>query len=171
MFELNKSVSEMMVMLRLLLLWTAVMWLSLGYSLTFFMPPSRRLANYAFFTWILAYNLTILSFFLITDLIVIHLQSKSKSKSKGSKSKSLKDAVKGPETRSIYRCPSFVKAVDYNPLFFFLLANLGTGLVNLTMETINTEDNTAVLILVIYEAILALIVTFLFRYKIKFKCW
>ena len=171
MFELNKSVSELMVMLRLLLLWTAVMWLSLGYSLTFFMPPSRRLANYAFFTWILAYNLTILSFFLITDLIVIHLQSKSKSKIKGSRSKSSKDSMKTLETCSIYRCPNFVKAVDHNPLFFFLLANLMTGLINITVETINTEDNTAVLIIVGYQAILAIIVTCLYRCNIKLKCW
>jgi len=170
-FELNKTVSELMVMLRLLLLWTAVMWLSLGYSLTFFMPPSRRLANYAFFTWILAYNLTILSFFLITDLIVIHLQSKTKSKMKGSRTKSSKDSVKAPETSTMYRCPNFVKAVDHNPLFFFLLANLLTGLINITVETINTEDNTAVLIILIYQAVLAIVVTCLYRCNIKLKCW
>ena len=171
MFELNKTVSELMVMLRLLLLWTAVMWLSLGYSLTFFMPPSRRLANYAFFTWILAYNLTILSFFLITDLIVIHLQSKTKSKMKGLRTKSSKDSVKAPETSTMYRSPNFVKAVDHNPLFFFLLANLLTGIINITVETINTEDNTAVLIIFIYQAILAIVVTFLYSCNIKLKCW
>lgn len=170
-FELNKTVSELMVMLRLLLLWTAVMWLSLGYSLTFFMPPSRRLANYAFFTWILAYNLTILSFFLITDLIVIHLQSKTKSKMKGLRTKSSKDSVKAPETSTMYRSPNFVKAVDHNPLFFFLLANLLTGIINITVETINTEDNTAVLIIFIYQAILAIVVTFLYSCNIKLKCW
>ena len=135
------------------------------------MPPSRRLANYAFFTWILAYNLTILSFFLITDLIVIHLQSKTKSKMKGSRTKSSKDSVKAPETSTLYRCPNFVKAVDHNPLFFFLLANLLTGLINITVETINTEDNTAVLIIFIYQAVLAIVVTCLYRCNIKLKCW
>ena len=75
----------MFVMLRLLLLWTVVMWISLVYSLTFFLPPSRRLANYTFYTWILAYNLTVLLVFLLTDLLVIQINSKPKPKSKNSK--------------------------------------------------------------------------------------
>ena len=52
-FRYNGSVPELWVMLRLLLLWTGLMWLSLAYSVSFFLPPSRRLANYAFFTWII----------------------------------------------------------------------------------------------------------------------
>ena len=52
-FRYNNSVPELWVMLRLLLLWTVLMWLSLAYSVSFFLPPSRRLANYTFFTWII----------------------------------------------------------------------------------------------------------------------
>ena len=37
------------------------MWGALAYSSTLFPPPSRRLANYNFFTWTLAYNLTLLA--------------------------------------------------------------------------------------------------------------
>ena len=171
-FELNRSVSELVVMLRLLVLWSAVMWGSLGYSLTFFLPPSRRLANYTFFTWIVAYNLTVLTAFLLTDLLIIHLQSKAKTKAGKIKAKNLKtEPEKTSESSQMYRCPNFVKAVDYNPLLFFLLANLGTGLVNMTVETIHTEDTAAVLILLLYQASLALVATILYRFKIKLKFW
>ena len=37
------------------------MWGALAYSSTLFPPASRRLANYNFFTWTLAYNLTLLA--------------------------------------------------------------------------------------------------------------
>ena len=191
-FRYNGSVSELWVMLRLLLLWTFLMWLSLAYSVSFFLPPSRRLANYTFFTWIIgrirvverskyqdfnllsAYNLTILTAFLLTDLVVIHLNNKS-GKAKPSQIKTISAG---------YRCPQLVFAVDYNPLFLFLLANIATGilknifsryhmchlgLVNMMVPTIHTGGLKAVLILVLYEASLGLIITVFYRYKIRLK--
>ena len=50
-FTYNNTVEELWVMLRLLVLWAGLMWVNLCYSLSFFLPPSRRLANYTFFTW------------------------------------------------------------------------------------------------------------------------
>merc|ERR550519_3230219 len=116
-FRYNGSVSELWVMLRLLLLWSVLMWLSLAYSVSFFLPPSRRLANYTFFTWILAYNLTILTAFLLTDLIVLQLNTKP-GKAKASQARTISPGG--------YRSPQLVFAVDYNPLFLFLLANIAT---------------------------------------------
>lgn len=49
----HNNTTDLWLMLRMLLLWSVLMWLSLGYSVTVFLPPSRRLANYTFFTWIL----------------------------------------------------------------------------------------------------------------------
>ena len=162
----------MFVMLRLLLLWTVVMWISLVYSLTFFLPPSRRLANYTFYTWILAYNLTVLLVFLLTDLLVIQINSKPKPKPKNSKNKSNPpDPVTHQSDSKLYRCPETVKAVDFNPLLFFLVANLLTGVVNMTVETINTDDIQAVFIIIAYQAVLAIIVKLLYKFNIKMKFW
>jgi hypothetical protein len=52
------------------------MWLSLAYSLTFFLPPSRRLANYTFYVWTVAYNLSILALFFIIEMIHIVVAEK-----------------------------------------------------------------------------------------------
>ena len=56
-FSHNHTTADLWLMLRTLSLWCVLMWLSLGYSLTVFLPPSRRLANYTFFTWILGIQL------------------------------------------------------------------------------------------------------------------
>ena len=60
----------------MLLVWSVVMWLSLIYSTTFFLPPSRRLANYTFYVWTVAYNLSILTLFLIIEMIHVIVAEK-----------------------------------------------------------------------------------------------
>ena len=65
-----------------------------------------------------AYNLTILTAFLLTDLLVLHLNPRP-------------GRTKASQTRTFspgYRSPQLVLAVDYNPLFLFLVANIATGI-------------------------------------------
>ena len=77
-----------------------------------------------------AYNLTILTAFLLTDLLVLHLNTKP-GKAKASQMKTISPGG--------YRCPQLVSAVDYNPLFMFLLSNLATGI--FTNSTIYRNNN------------------------------
>ena len=88
------------------------MWGALAYSSTLFPPASRRLANYNFFTWNLAYNLTLLAGllksaqgglimiappgFAILDLLLVYvaeLQDPKKT-SKSIKSKKASDSLR-----------------------------------------------------------------------------
>ena len=172
-FGLKNSLGGMLVMLRLLLLWSGLMWLNLMYSITFFLPPSRRLANYTFITWIIAYNLTVMTIFLLTDLLVLYMNIKTKTKPKNIKGKKQEEPieVKEVEDSTLYRCPNLVKAVDQNALLFFLVSNLLTGCVNMIVETINTPDTEALTILFIYQAGLALIFTIVYKFGIRIKCW
>lgn len=62
-----------------------------------------------------------------------------------------------------------VTAVDYNQLAFFLLANLLTGLVNFTVDTLNTGRAASVCILVLYMATLVIGFVTLHRFKIRIK--
>jgi len=172
-FGLKNSLGGMLVMLRLLLLWSGLMWLNLMYSITFFLPPSRRLANYTFITWIIAYNLTVMTIFLLTDLLVLYMNIKTKTKPKNIKGKKQEEPIdiKEVEDSTLYRCPNLVKAVDQNALLFFLVSNLLTGCVNMVVETINTPDTEALTILFIYQAGLALIFTIVYKFGIRIKCW
>ena len=57
------------------------MWSSLYYTTTdaLFQPASRRLANWAYYNWMVAYNLTLLLLFLAVDLVSYHLLINDKS--------------------------------------------------------------------------------------------
>ena len=52
------------------------------------------------------------------------------------------------------RVPQMYQAIDYNSLGFFLLANVLTGLVNLSMETVNSKGSSSMFILIAYLLVL-----------------
>ena len=76
-----------------LFVWSTLMWSSLFYTSTdvLFQPASRRLANWAYFNWMVAYNLTLLLLFLVVDDLCIvwvgewmsHAQQNSGSSGRG----------------------------------------------------------------------------------------
>ena len=62
-----------------------------------------------------------------------------------------------------------VSAVDYNQLTFFLLANLLTGLVNITMDTLIATTTTSLAVLTVYMCVLVCVFLVLFKLNIKLK--
>ena len=201
-FSMQSSLAEMVALARLLALWAGIMWLSLAYSTTFFLPPSRRLANYTFFTWIVAYNLSILTLFLATDLLLLCLGESVPAGAEvggtGRGSRPGRARPRQPRDRpalrrpprpsgqvepaaaakpaelplpTVYRVPHLCQATDYNGLAFFLLANLGTGGVNLCLSTIHTPNLQALLIVLLYQAVLGVVTATLHKFKIKLKFW
>jgi len=162
--------------LQELIVWAVLMWFSLSYSRTFFMPPSRRLGNYNFFSLTLAYNLSILAAFVLIEVIVIVLAelktgdcgrfTKDKKNVRPKKKKELTTETvakylpwkeKGERTNILYR------AISYNPLTFFLLANVMTGIVNVLFPTVEMEGCPAVIILISYLATISIFVIVLYH--------
>lgn len=73
-------------------------------------------------------------------------------------------------TESMERPPlCTASAVDYNQLAFFVLANLLTGLVNFSMDTLNASALSALVVLLGYMAVLLVTFLVLHRYHIKIK--
>ena len=66
---------------------------------------------------------------------------------------------------STYFC--LISAIDFNQFTFFMLANLLTGLVNFTVDTLHTSAGPALLILSLYMITLALVVVLLHSNSIK----
>ena len=62
-----------------------------------------------------------------------------------------------------------VSAIDYNQLAFFLLANVLTGLVNFSLDTLHTAAPLAVCLLTLYMCVLVAVVLLLHRSRIKLK--
>ncbi|KAL5550980.1 hypothetical protein UlMin_001156 [Ulmus minor] len=102
---------------------------------------SRRMCNLAYVTMILAANLQILGIIMLSDFIP------------GSKSTVLEQAC------------------NKNLLATFLLANVLTGLVNLSMDTLFASATTALSILILYAFTLSSIIGLVDFYGIRLKFW
>ncbi|GKU95766.1 hypothetical protein SLEP1_g9087 [Rubroshorea leprosula] len=126
---------------------TSVWLLSIFFwSLTLFLERhfervSRRMCNLAYVTWVLAQNLQLLAILLLSDYVP------------GSKMLILE------------------KAFDQNLLVSFLLANVLTGLVNLSVDTLFASPLSALSILIVYAFTLTVFLGIINFYGIRFKFW
>lgn len=102
---------------------------------------SRRTCNLPYVTMVLADNLQLLSILTLADLIP------------GSKTSVLEEAF------------------NRNLLATFLLANLLTGLVNLSVDTLSASSTTSVFILLVYAYILSTVIGIADYFDIKLKFW
>lgn len=102
---------------------------------------SRRFANLPYVCWVVAYNTGLLFCYCFVDQL---FSSRNK------------------------RCsvPPSLDALNSNGLIMFLLANLLTGLTNMSMSTIDASNITAMSVLVIYALVLAIISLILYQNKI-----
>lgn len=122
------------------------------YNPVFSLTVSRRLANLPYVLWIIAYNnAQILVMALIEHVTTVLLPDASISGDR-------------PDTTS-----PILKAFNRNGLALFLLANLGTGLVNLTVDTLDTSNLAALAIMTLYAGTLSAIAVMLDKYQIKIK--
>ncbi|KAL7004610.1 Glucosaminyl phosphatidylinositol (GlcN-PI) nositol acylation protein [Cystobasidiomycetes sp. EMM_F5] len=88
---------------------------------------SRRLANLAYVLWIAAFNVSFLLLYLLADIISSR-----------------------PEEVQTKAVPAIFNAINKNSLVLFILANLLTGFINISIRTMYASDSAAVSILVAY---------------------
>ncbi|XP_027921855.1 uncharacterized protein At4g17910 isoform X1 [Vigna unguiculata] len=102
---------------------------------------SRRTCNLPYVTMVLADNLQLLSVLMLADLVP------------GRKTSVLEEAF------------------SRNLLATFLLANILTGLVNLSVDTLSASSIKALIILLVYAYILSIVIGILDYFGIKLKFW
>lgn len=139
--------------------WT-VIWFGIYYISTGSIGPklveSRRFANMAYFTWVCSFNTAQLLLFCTIEKIFFDDIYKPKSKH--------------AEREKIEKATSkILSSFNKNGLLIFLLANLLTGLVNLTIKTIKMNDLQAMGILICYTSVITCFAVFLNVYKISVK--
>lgn len=105
---------------------------------------SRRFANLPYVLWIVSYNLGALSLYCLVDKLF---------------------GNKAPH----YSVPLTLEAINSNGLALFLLANVSTGLVNMSISTIDSSPQTAFAVLLAYGSFLAVVSFVLYRKKIFIK--
>jgi hypothetical protein len=64
-----------------------------------------------------------------------------------------------------------LEAINYNALLFFLLSNVLTGIINISIKTIYMESFAAFAIVFTYLLVLCVFISVLYYKEIKFKFW
>lgn len=138
--------------------WTGAYVLATGYPYGAGLTVSRRLANLPYVLWVAAFN----SVHLLV-LYAIHALC-FPSSSSSSSSQSASATASQPHHAS-----KVLHAFNRNGLAIFLVANLLTGLVNLTVPTLHVGSALALSILVSYMAVLTGVALALDYYNISLK--
>uniref|UniRef100_A0A0C9QI82 Phosphatidylinositol-glycan biosynthesis class W protein n=1 Tax=Fopius arisanus TaxID=64838 RepID=A0A0C9QI82_9HYME len=130
---------------------------------------SRRLTNAGYCFWIVALSATVINGLLLVDIqvdIVMQIVSGRKKGRSENRRVTFEDNDEGEGVRIT---PEIFEAVNYNGLTFFLLANLMTGIVNMSMRTLYVEDFNALLVIIFYIVAVVLVSVILHRYKLQVK--
>lgn len=118
-----------------------VYWILLWVSLAVAGPISRRMVNLSYYLFCMAYNVSLLSLFLALDLV-------------------------------LDPCPTLlVDAINRNQLPIFLVANVCTGVVNMSMRTVLASDAVARAVILVYIGVVCAVAWFLDRRQITLKFW
>ncbi|XP_058632624.1 phosphatidylinositol-glycan biosynthesis class W protein [Onychostoma macrolepis] len=136
-------------------------------------PVSRRMANLSFCIWTVAQSLFFLSCLSIGDLLLLFSKAisnfsfvsaswcpyQNKKSSLDEKMRKNMDAL------------CLVQSVNRNQLLYFLLANIMTGLTNVLIDTLNSNDVLAVSVLLFYMFMNSLVIFILHINNITIKFW
>lgn len=134
---------------------------------------SRRLTNSGYCAWIITLSSTLLTLLLlveiIIDIFIPHETKQITSDIKISKRSNNPKFKKPVSTQSFSETFEIFEAVNYNGLAFFLVANILTGTVNMSIKTLYTDNTLALNILITYMAINILFVLACYRLKFQIK--
>lgn len=118
---------------------------------------SRRMANLAFCLWVVASSLMLLSCLLLSGIVLSFAKFLIKGALVPCSWKLIQSATTNRQSESLIveaekNKPSFclITALNRNQLFFFLLSNVATGLINLTVDTLHTGAFWTLAVLSIY---------------------
>ncbi|CCF45635.1 GPI-anchored wall transfer protein 1 [Colletotrichum higginsianum] len=136
--------------------WAGLFFLTTSYSYGDGLSVSRRLANLPYVLWTAAFNSTQLLAYAMVDTIFFP------SSYSATDAKSEKDAYETATSRVL-------RAYNRNGLFLFLLANVLTGLVNMTVPTLHVGPLATMSILIAYSGTVTGIALGLDAYNISIK--
>lgn len=117
---------------------------------------SRRMANLAYVCWVCSFNTAQLLLFCLIETLLFPNLYNAKTK-------------EGERQRIQEATSRVMKAYNRNGLAIFLVANLLTGLINMTMPTIFMADIPAMTVLVGYMGVLTTVALALDHYDISIK--
>lgn len=139
-------------------IWILLFLFSTSYKYGLSLQVSRRLANLPYFLWISAFNCTQITAFCLVETFFFPQVYKNTNASPKIENEIYKQATS-----------RVLEAYNRNGLAIFLVANLLTGLVNLTIPTLHVSNIQAMGILLVYATTLTGLAIGLDVYDISIK--
>jgi phosphatidylinositol glycan class W len=136
-------------------IWILLFTFTTSYSYGLNLSVSRRLANLPYFLWIAAFNCTQITAFCLVETVFFSAVYNNKN-----------DAEEKIYKESTSRV---LEAYNRNGLAIFLVANLLTGLINLTVPTLHVDNLQAMGILLVYAGVLTGLAVGLDMYDVSIK--
>ncbi|CAI5732603.1 unnamed protein product [Hyaloperonospora brassicae] len=119
---------------------TVILWLSTYLSVRLVARPSRRMLNMSYLLWVLAESAFLLAIYCVIQTVCM-----------------------------LPRVPLLFQGINHNQLFVFVVANLMTGAVNLSMHTIDTEPIGAAAVLLVYMLVVCVLASVLQHAHVRIK--
>jgi phosphatidylinositol glycan class W len=139
-------------------IWILLFNLTTSYNYGLSLSVSRRMANLPYVLWIAAFNCTQITAFCVIETLFFPQVYKSNDTSSKAENEIYKQATS-----------RILDAYNRNGLAIFLVANLLTGVVNLTVPTLHVSNVQAIGILLLYAATLTGLAVGLDAYNISIK--
>eukprot|EP00062_Callorhinchus_milii_P011740 gi/632958006/ref/XP_007894792.1/ PREDICTED: phosphatidylinositol-glycan biosynthesis class W protein isoform X1 [Callorhinchus milii] len=169
-------VEDWIKMLPFLVLGTVVSWLLLYACEVCIEPVSRKLSNLTFVIWVVGQCFFFLILYMLADLVLVFAKMlsgvwnvPSSWNNSPELSQSSSTCSKSKTSGSVNAC--LIEAISRNQLFFFLLSNVLTGVVNLAVDTIHCDAFISIIVLFLYMFCNCLVVTVLHIKNITLKFW
>ncbi|KAF8639193.1 hypothetical protein AX17_001679 [Amanita inopinata Kibby_2008] len=116
---------------------------------------SRRMANLPYILWVAAFNTSFLLAYFLVDMIFYRPTQPRKASTNLTKSDQKMDVarsvVRENKQQALSNAPPLLDAINRNGLALFLLANVCTGLINLSINTMEASNTRAILVLLGYS--------------------
>ncbi|KAH3693188.1 phosphatidylinositol-glycan biosynthesis class W protein-like [Dreissena polymorpha] len=165
----REKVSDWLKLCATLVVLCVGCWVMMYFTSKHVEKVSRRFANLAYLLWVVGFNTLLLVSFLVFDIAVFCLNHVSRLARK-QESPDSKDVQLPPPVEGYSTCAT-ISAISYNGLFYFMFANLLTGLVNMSMKTIYQSTTVGIAVLTCYMFVLSTVTYFLYTRKISLKFW
>ncbi|CAH0488366.1 unnamed protein product [Peronospora farinosa] len=135
-----KAQRNMRWLVAALLALTVMLWLSTYLSVRLVARPSRRMLNLSYLLWVMAESVFLLAIYCVIQTVCM-----------------------------LPRVPLLFQGINQNQLFIFIVANLMTGAVNLSMHTINASPVIASTVLLFYMLAICVLASVLQQAHIRIK--
>ncbi|CAI5731489.1 unnamed protein product [Peronospora destructor] len=127
-------------LVAMLLAVTVMLWLATYLSVRLVARPSRRMLNLSYLLWVMAESVFLLAMYCVIQTVCM-----------------------------LPRVPLLFQGINQNQLFIFIVANLMTGVVNLSMHTIHATPAIACAVLLLYMLAVCVLASVLQQAHIRIK--